>query len=334
MLRTIKHPHLLPRLQGFQFTTTAAPAATLDIGSQEASIARAAAGKATITLNQYGSREGAVIVTPGADTVAGGYGVYDTTHASSSLKVEMLNLAAGAGDDGTGFALVFNYGDAEDDRQRPLQSVKNSCTMPRLLAFKVSAAGAVSIGGAQGADTLASNVHTISFTNAFGRSPIVVASPIAAAAQRTRITANAAGSVGIEGYDVAAVALADIAAYVAVLGWDTPDIMSDSWRSLKTPQVQPRIEVFRIDGVGAANLALGGTDGTLVDNGAGDYSVTFLEPFAREPIVLVTGKDYQAQLLADATTTGFQVGTFSNAGVATDDEVYAVVIGFDGDTDV
>jgi hypothetical protein len=333
MLRTIKHPHLLPRLHGFKFTTTAAPAATLDIGSQEATIARAAAGKATITPAQYGAREGAVIVTPGADTVAGGYGVYDTTHAGSSFKAEMLNLAAGAGDDGTGFALAVNYADTEDDRQRPLQSVKNPCIAPRLLAFKLSAAGAVTIGGAQGVDTLAFNVHTIAFTNPFSRAPIVVASPIDAAAQRVRVTANAVGSVSIEGYDVTGFGLADVAAYVAVLGWDSPDTMSDSWRSVKTPQVQPRIEVFRIDGVGAANLGLGSSDGTLVDNGAGDYSVTFLEPFAREPIVLVTGKDYQAQLLADATTTGFQVGCFSNAGVATDDEVYAVVIGFDGEDD-
>lgn len=334
MLRTAKHPHLMPLLQGFKFTTTAAGAATLNIGSEEATAVRAAAGKATITPSDPLSQEGVVIVSPGADVAAGAFGVYDTAHAESSLTAEMLNKA-GTGDDGTGYCLTLGVEDDETIRCEPYQAVKNPAIQPRLLPMKLSAAGAVSIGASQASDSLASNAHTLTFTNSFGRAPVVVATPIAATAASVIVTSTGAETTVLTGFDNNGDAAADLAMYVAVLGWDIPDELAGHRRSVKIPQIAPRIEAYAIDGTGTASLGVGAEDGTLTDNGTGDYSVTFKQSFLREPIVLCTGKDYCAQCLAAATTTGFQVGAFDQGGAyaAVDDEIYVLVIGFDDETD-
>lgn len=333
MLRTLQCRHIAPRLQGFKFTTTVAPAATLNIGSEEATIARNAAGKATITLGRPAYREGVVVATPGVDIAAGGYGVFDTAHAESSIKAEMLNEAAGAGDDGTGYALALSFDADNTDRSYPSQAVKNPALMPRLMGFRMTAAGAVALGRYQGVDSLAANVHTVTLRNPFQRAPIVVASPINAAARAVRVTAATASSFAIEGKTVGG-ALSDEDVYALVLGWDNPHISGVSERAVKVPQVAPRMEVFRIDGIGVAAIDLGSTDATLVDNGAGDYSLTWAEPFKREPVVIVCAKDIRAQLAAAATTTGCRILTFSNAGVAVDDEVYVIVLGFDSSDEV
>lgn len=333
MLRSLKTAHWTPRLQGFQVLTAATPAATLAIGGQEATVARVAAGKATITLNEILGRTGIVVASPGVDAAAGSFAVTDTLHTGSAFKTEVLG-AAGSGDDSYCHALTLGFEDAYGtDRANPLQSVKGVCASPRLLPFKIAAAGTIAIGGAQGSVSKASSVYTITPDHKFGRAPIVIATPIAAAAKACRITANAANAVAIECYDPVGAALEDNLFYCVIFGWDTPDIMSGLRRSIKIPQAQPRMEAFRITGTGTAVLAVGASDGTLTDNGTGDYTITFKEAFAREPIVLVTGKDGRAQCLAAATTTTCRVGSFNASNAALDDVLDVIVIGFDHNQD-
>lgn len=333
MLRSLKAAHWTPRLQGFKILTASTPAATLLIGSQEATVARTAVGKATVTLGEALGRTGIVVATPGVDAAAGSFAVTDTLHTGAAFKAEVLG-AAGSGDDSYCHALTLGFEDAYGtDRGSPLQSVKGVCASPRLLPFHIAAAGTITVGKAQASIALASSVFTLTPTNKFGRIPVVIASPIAAAAKACRITAALASYVSIETYDPAGTALEDNDFYCAILGWDTPDEMSGLRRSIKVPQAQPRMEAFRITGTGTAALAVGASDATLTDNGTGDYTLTFTEPFARAPIVLVNGKDYRAQNLAAATKTACQVGTFNTSNAAVDDVLDVLVIGFDGDQD-
>lgn len=336
MLRPLKAPHLLPLLQGWKFTTVVTPAVALNIGSEEGSIARNAAGKVTITPIEPCSREGVVVCTPGADIAQGAYGCFDTAHAESSFKAELLN-AAGTGDDGTGYALSVGFEADEDDRYPfgNYQSVRNSRLSPRLMGFKVLSDNSLSLGKAQASVAVASSVATLTFANAFQGDCVVVASPIAATRKAVRVTAATAKLASIEAYDPVGTALEDNSFYALVLGWDNPSIAGVSRRVVEVPQLKPRLEVFRVDGTGTAAIDFGSTDATLTDNGTGDYTLTWKEPFAREPIVIVTGKDNPAQLLAAATSTACQFGCFNKTThAAVDDEVYVVVLGYDYDSEI
>lgn len=57
-------------------------------------------------------------------------------------------------------------------------------------------------------------------------------------------------------------------------------------RDIKSPQRAMRMLSFRITGTGTAAIAEGGFDATLTDNGTGDYTLTFTNPFARLPTVV------------------------------------------------
>lgn len=43
---------------------------------------------------------------------------------------------------------------------------------------------------------------------------------------------------------------------------------------------------FRVDGTGTASILEGKYHATLTDNGVGDYTLTFVRPFARVPVVV------------------------------------------------
>lgn len=56
---------------------------------------------------------------------------------------------------------------------------------------------------------------------------------------------------------------------------------------VKSYKREMRIENFKVDGTGTASLGEGQYRGTLVDNGTGDYTITFAEPFGRVPTAVV-----------------------------------------------
>lgn len=60
-------------------------------------------------------------------------------------------------------------------------------------------------------------------------------------------------------------------------------------RQVNAIQRAMRLMAFKVDGTGTA--ALGGPDehqATLTDNGVGDYTITYAEPFSQIPIVSAT----------------------------------------------
>jgi len=328
MLRSLKNPHIGARLRSALVSTTATPTVNVGAGSFP-TITRNSAGKVTLTQYENHIRPGIVLAQAFTNIANGGYGTYDTDPSATATVAEFLN-AAGSGDDGLGFVLSLDYSNEFIDRAgSQVQRVTNACRSPRLMAFKISAAGAAAIGGTQSSSVaIASSVYTTTFTNAFGRDCMVFCTPIAAAQKACNVTAVSASACTVAAFSDAEVA-ENNDFYMIVLGWDSKDEQWGMAKAIQIPQLKPRMEAFRISGSGTAALALGSTDATLVDNGTGDYSLTWNTPFAREPIVIVTAKANRAQCLSAATATGVNVGSFGATGGAADDDINVLVIGYD-----
>lgn len=328
MLRSLKNPHIGAHLRAALVSTTAT--ATVNVGAGDfPTITRNSAGKVTLTEYENAIRPGIVLAQAYTSIANGGYGTYDTDPSSSALVAEFLDQA-GSGDDGLGFVMSIDFTNEYTDRTgSQLQGVTNSARSARLMGFKISSAGAAAIGGTQSRSVAkASSVYTTTFERAFGRDCMVWCSPIAAAQKACNVTAVSASDCSVATFS-AAEAAEDNSFYMFVLGWDAKDEQWGMNKMIQVPQLKPRLETFRISGSGTAALALGSTDATLVDNGTGDYSLTWTKPFAREPIVIPTAKAGRAQCLSAATTTGVNVGSFGATGTAADDDICVAVLGFD-----
>lgn len=103
-------------------------------------------------------------------------------------------------------------------------------------------------------------------------------------------------------------------------------------REIKGTQRLPRMLAIKLDGTGTAALNEGANDAVLVDNGPGDYTLTFAKPFARTPVVVASAltADIIVQLFA-LSATAVQIKTFdSNGGpTATDADLDIIVLGWD-----
>lgn len=332
MLRSLKNPHIGALLSGALVSTTAT--ATVNVGAGDfPSITRNSAGKTTLTRYRAPIRPGIVLAQAFTSVDECGYGTYDTDPSSGAVVTEFLDRS-GSGDDGLGFVLTLDYLNEFTDRTgTALQGVANTSRSARLMGFRVTAAGAIGVGGTQATVAKAVSVYTTTFQRAFGRDCMVWCTPIAAAQKSITVSAASASACTVSTFD-ASEGTEDNSFYMLVLGWDAKDENYGMNKLVQVPQLKPRLEAFRISGSGTAALALGSTDATLVDNGTGDYSLTWTKPFAREPIVLTTAKAGRSQCLSVATTTGVNVGSFGATGTAADDDINVLVLGYDSSMEI
>lgn len=101
-------------------------------------------------------------------------------------------------------------------------------------------------------------------------------------------------------------------------------------RQIKSTQRLPRQLAFKVTGTGTAAINIGSFDGTLADNGTGDYTITFSKAFARTPIAVascMTATCYAE--IAACSATSVQILTKSNANAATDAVFNLIVQGYD-----
>lgn len=82
---------------------------------------------------------------------------------------------------------------------------------------------------------------------------------------------------------------------------------------------------FEIDGTGTASITSGAADGTLTDNGTGNYTVTFTVPFQKllGVSVIVVGAATAGALVPELVTSAYtgasvQITINSDAGALTD----------------
>jgi len=218
------------------------------------------------------------------------------------------------------------------DVVRPDQAVKNQARSPRVLAMKVRT-NALTEGSELATLSVASSVYTFTFKNAFARTPIVVASVVAATASALRVSAASASAVSITATTAAGVA-GDADFDILILGWDSADEQWGMQRSVQVPQLKPRLLGFTVTGTGTAAITYGVGGATLTDNGTGDYTLTFARAFKRAPVCVVMGQTGRTSIAA-ASETAVQVLGFAGDGTtATDQIVHVLCLGFDSSVEI
>jgi hypothetical protein len=103
-------------------------------------------------------------------------------------------------------------------------------------------------------------------------------------------------------------------------------------RPIQGTQRLPRELYFKVTGTGTAAINEGLYDATLVDNGTGDYTLTWAVPFARSPVVVVstmTADSVMVVTAASATAATIK-GFDATDGTTAKDVVFnAIVMGWD-----
>lgn len=104
-------------------------------------------------------------------------------------------------------------------------------------------------------------------------------------------------------------------------------------REIKTNQRLPRMLAFKLTGTGTAALGEGSVAGTLVDNGTGDYTITFAKPFARTPVVNANSLTAATNIKIHAVSkTAVQIKTFAVDGTTPQDAVLDIIaLGWDAE---
>lgn len=98
-------------------------------------------------------------------------------------------------------------------------------------------------------------------------------------------------------------------------------------RDLKGTQRLPRCLAFKVTGTGTAAITEGGTDGTLVDNGTGDYTITYAKPFARTPVAVASTRTASTIIKLHAVSaTVIQLKTYAVDGVTAQDALLDIMI--------
>tara|TARA_R110000868_G_scaffold276891_1_gene536677 strand:- start:1465 stop:1794 length:330 start_codon:yes stop_codon:yes gene_type:complete len=102
-------------------------------------------------------------------------------------------------------------------------------------------------------------------------------------------------------------------------------------RDVKSTQRLTRLLSFRVDGTGTASILEGSQQATLVDNGTGDYTLTFAVPFVRVPVCSGNAIGSTAAIInvAVVSISAVQIKAFDAAGAAVDVDFHLSVLGFD-----
>ncbi len=102
-------------------------------------------------------------------------------------------------------------------------------------------------------------------------------------------------------------------------------------REIKSTQRRVRQLALRVSGTGTPAIAEGTNDGAIVDNGTGDWTITFATPFHRTPVIVLQSLTAASVLKLHAVSaTSFQVKGFAMDGTtAKDADFHAIINGFD-----
>lgn len=335
MLRTIRTQSLRPRLMAFEAEVTA-PSSVLNIGDKDATPTRAGDGLSDLVFATPYRRAPIMVASAGTDVADGGYAHQETLSTKTGLSLESAD-DAGVGDDGKAHALVLGWDHVNTDRMTHSQKMRSTRFSPRMHAMRIdgaTGAGAVGHYAVTPARTGA-GVYTLTFKRPFKTPPVIVAVPIDAAQHAVRVEATSISGATIHTFNAAA-APTDVDFYCIIMGWDNRNVPKGGFRrEVRMPQVAPRMEGFRIINTATVPaLTIGQNQASIVDNGVGDYSLTWTKPFKREPVVVCTGHaGERAQAAANATKSGCQVLSFDAAGVASEGSMDVLVIGWDDTTD-
>lgn len=340
MLRTLKHAFNSPRLIGVKATSNGG-SCTVNISPDDfASAASASTGKAYLTLGDVFYRAGVNVGSPFSSNVGASGALLidaDPTYAVQSFKTHDGTNP----DDGSFNAFILGYDSPQSDytpagRQKAPFAVKNSWNSARLEVFKVTphaTTPVISIGA--GRATLTRNGagdYTLTFKRAFSNADVVaVPLPISAtiahhhvvscSATAVRVLVGASGS-GSDSFPF----------YLVVQGSDSPEHGSRYRKATKIVDRLPRLVAGQISWSGGTPSIVTGTgDFTIEDTGTGVLTVTYVNPFLREPFSLANQDAAGNVTLNAANGVATSVfNCFNAAGAAADPaDLHFLTIGFD-----
>lgn len=336
MLRELKEAHLRPTLLGFTSkpngTTT-----TTTFGQGDVSTSSSSAGTSSLTIKTPSHRsngsasEMVVIGSPSREIPTDGLYV-DTAGGAvgpSTVALRNVNSAGSAVNNSTLYGLVCVWASPSTDICSPYQHVMGTSRAPRLMGFRVNSGGSISVGSMLATGTNPSTgVNTLTFSRAYGHAPTAVACAIATTQKTTSISSISASAVSIHSMS-SAPAAENNASYVLVYGFDSLEQQGGRRHSpVLVPSRKPRFIAGEVI-ISTNTIAIGTGEFTYAKNGTGDVSLTWVTPFKREPIVVVTGQGCRAQLHSNASTTTCRVLTFDAGGAAVDGEFFLMVLGSD-----
>ncbi len=339
MLRTLKHAFNAPRLLGVK-ATSAAGACTVNISSDDIySAASATTGKAYLTLGETFSRPGVTCGTPFQSVGASGALLIDadpTISLASFLTHDGTNP-----DDGAFNAFILGYDSTEYDyigygSQLAPFPVLSNWFSPRIELFKITphaTTPTIDIGGAKA--TLTRNGvgdYTITFERPYSSDNVVAAvGMIKSTIAHAHIVSCTALAVRVlVGTGGAASDAAPF--YLVVKGSDNPYPGSRGHIAAKVSDRKPRLIAGHIAyNAGVPSIVRGTDDFTVADTGTGICTVTFTNPFLREPVCL--GNQNSAGNVtfnAAASVSGLVLNGFNAAGAATDPaDFHFMAFGYD-----
>lgn len=340
MLRALKHSFNSPRLLGVKATSDGG-ACTVNISPDDiVSAASASTGKAYLTLGDNFARAGVICGSPFSGNVGAAGAMLIEADPTISLA-SLLTHDGTSADDGSLNAFILGYDSLETDfcdwgHCKAPFVVKNAWNSPRLELFKITpdATDPVLNIGSSKATLTRNDVgdYTLTFKRTFSSDAVIAAGAVIAAtaahfhvvsctALAVRVLVGAAGS-----------ASDDNPFYVVVQGSDNPQYGSRHRRVTRVSDRLPRLIAGHVAYSGGTPSIVNGTgDFTIADTGTGILTVTFTNPFLREPMVLANKNSAGLVTLnAAAGLDEIVLNAFNGAGAAADPgDLHFMVFGYD-----
>tara|TARA_R110000868_G_scaffold321611_1_gene582625 strand:- start:932 stop:1960 length:1029 start_codon:yes stop_codon:yes gene_type:complete len=303
MLREVKNKHPKPRISPFQLTTTSG-GVTVNQGYGDYTATRTAAGTGVLTARQGFSRNGLFFATSGL--TVGSYAYYNAaTNVAAAFTYKLVDEAGTAAEGSIdGFTFGWDNTDLSLCKQ---QRVSATQTSPRIIWGKVTGTtGAVAINAKDFSCTrTVAGTYTVTFTKAFGKTPVVMATgsgnSSTTVANNPIVTGKTAAGCTITIGDESPAA-ADGDFYILVIGSDSRSDSARGRMPLQNSQRKPRIVAGQVTmASGTPTISIGGATGgadliTIVDIGAGNFSVVIAESFIREPAIFLSSTTQRAEV--------------------------------------
>lgn len=343
MLRTIKSHVGGARLLGFSATTAGSAINTVQVGRQEGAFTNAVAdSRISLAFKTPFARPPIVVACPGPSFAVGGGVNLQAATTASVVTIQSFDATPSAAV-GAVEALVVGYSNSSTTvnatKNNLFQSVSGNFQSAMIVSGQVAANGTKVIGGSTFTSVKNSDGnYTVTFTRAFGRTPVVVASVKAISGRRVQIESKSNNSFTVKTFSPTDTPADVIFNFVAYGSASIHEVRLDKGSEVQTGFRKPRLLAFRIlisGGVPSVNIGAG--MGTVVDTGVGQITLNYTEPFAREPIVLVfvdntVASSFPSLFTSSASSCLIET---SNTGGSVGDrgEVNVIVIGSDDATE-
>lgn len=340
MLRPIKTTVSRPRLIAYSGETLSANAVSVPVGTSEATFTGDTTNAGLVAAFREPFHRGVVaIATAGANIADGGTARIPASGTSKSqIETRTVN-GSGTADIGGVECLALGFDSSiittNATKLNMFDSVTATFRSPVAVIGEVSSSGSKLIGGSTfSVAKTGTGAYTVTFSNAFGTIPVVVATPVTTTAGfSVHIKTKARNEFTVATFNEANSAT-DCAFNFIAYG----SMKSYDHRLLKGPSVdigfrKPRMLAFRIPysgGVPSVDIGVG--QGTVVDTDVGRLTLNYTEAFAREPIVLATsehGTNYWATVhTSNASSCLIEIsGSTGTLGDPT--AVHIIVVGSD-----